>query len=101
MAPLRPLNLRYSARARLQLLAVHEYISGQGNPEAALRVGAMIREAADLLRHFPHAGRLGRASGTREWVVRQLPYVIVYEVDVEERSEVTILGVFHARQDRS
>jgi plasmid stabilization system protein ParE len=32
--------------------------------------------------------------------VRQLPYVIVYEINVDDRNEVMILGVFHARQDR-
>jgi hypothetical protein len=36
-----------------------------------------IREAAELLTYFPLAGREGRLAGTREWVVRQLPYIIV------------------------
>jgi toxin ParE1/3/4 len=38
-------------------------------------------------------------KGTREWVVRGLPYIIVYEV-VEERGELRILGVFHQAQKR-
>jgi toxin ParE1/3/4 len=98
VATLRRLSLRYSARAKSQLLAIREYIVGQGNPDAAARVGAGIRSAADVLRHFPYAGRPGRVSGTREWVVRQSPYIIVYEVHVKDRNEVMILGVFHCRQ---
>jgi plasmid stabilization system protein ParE len=62
-------------------------------------VGDRIREAAEVLRFFPHAGRGGRSPGTRQWVVQGLPYIPVYEVDVERR-EVTILGVFHGAQKR-
>ena len=98
MAAVRPVALRFSARARSQLLAIHEYIE-QRNPAAAKRVGARIREAAEVLRYFPYSGRPGRASGTREWVVRRLPYVLVYEVDSADEG-VTILGVFHCAQKR-
>ena len=98
MAAVRPLTLRYSARARLQLIAIQEYISAR-NPAAAARVGERIREAADMLRFFPHAGRAGRSVGTREWVVTGLPYILVYEVDLN-RKEVMVLGVFHGAQKR-
>ncbi|MGH6985067.1 MAG: type II toxin-antitoxin system RelE/ParE family toxin [Stellaceae bacterium] len=98
MAQIRPLALRFSARARSQLLAIHEYIE-QRNPAAAVRVGADIHKAAEVLRYFPYSGRPGRAPGTREWVVRRLPYVLVYEIDTGD-SGVTILGVFHCTQKR-
>jgi len=45
-------------------------------------------------------GRAGRAAGTHEWVVRGLPYVIVYEISTADPHELLILGVFHAAQDR-
>ena len=80
-----PITLRFSARARLQLLEIYEYID-QRDPAAAARVGASIREAADVLRYFPYSGRPGRAAGTREWVVRRLPYVLVYEIDVGDEA---------------
>jgi|ERR1041384_7923954 len=98
MAAVRPLNLRFSVRARLQLIAIQEYIAGQ-SPGAAARVGDRIREAAEVLRFFPHAGRAGRSGGTREWVVRGLPYILVYEVDID-LGEVMVLGVFHGAQKR-
>jgi toxin ParE1/3/4 len=98
VATIRPIGLQFSARARSHLLAIHEYID-QRNPAAAARVGASIREAAEVLRYFPYSGRPGRALGTREWVVRALPYILVYEIDAGEQG-VTILGVFHcARRD--
>jgi len=93
-------TLRWSVRAKTHLLAIQEYLQNREGAAAAARVGAVVREAAEIIRTFPHAGRAGRVPGTREWVVRQLPYVIVYEVGAERRSEVTILGVFHGRQSR-
>lgn len=98
MAAIRPIALRFSARARSQLLAIHEYID-ERNPAAAARVGAGIREAAEVLRYFPYSGRPGRVLGTREWVVRRLPYILVYEIGANEQG-VTIFGVFHCAQRR-
>lgn len=97
MAAVRPLRLRFSERARSHLVAIHSYIV-ERNPAAAGRIGGRIREAADLLRDFPEAGRPGRSPGTREWVVRGTPYLLVYEI--ADPGEVMILGVFHGAQDR-
>jgi len=80
-----------------QLIAIHDYLD-ERNPVAARRVGLTIRDAAERLRYFPFAGRVGASEGTREWVVREYPYILVYEVHADE---VMILGVFHAAQDRS
>ena len=101
MATLRPLTLSYSARARLQLLAIQEHIARDGNTAVAVRIGRAIREAAELLTYFPLAGREGRIAGTREWVVRQLPYIIVYEITNGTPNTVMVLSVFHGRQDRA
>jgi plasmid stabilization system protein ParE len=99
VATLRLLTLRFSDRARSQLLHIQAYIA-QDSPASARRVGRRIREAAELLRTFPKAGRAGRAPGTREWVVRGLPYILVYELNAVAEDEVMILGVFHGAQDR-
>jgi toxin ParE1/3/4 len=64
-----------------------------------VRVGAGIREAAEVLRYFPYSGREGRSPDTREWVVRRYPYVIVYAIGPSDEG-VTILGVFHCAQKR-
>ncbi|MDE2229568.1 MAG: type II toxin-antitoxin system RelE/ParE family toxin [Alphaproteobacteria bacterium] len=100
MASLPPLILRYSARARAHLLSIHDHLEKEGNAAAIARVGAGIREAVEILRYFPQAGRPGRIPGTREWVTRRLPYIVVYEIYPGGPGEVVILGVFHARQAR-
>jgi toxin ParE1/3/4 len=79
-------------------LAIQEYIEHR-NPAAASRVGAGIREAAEVLRYFPYSGRSGRLPGTREWFVRRLLYILVYEIGGDDES-ITILGVFHCAQKR-
>jgi len=66
------LKLRFTSQARLQLLAIDEYIR-ERNPAVAKRVGVRIREAVAFLQRFPDAGRIGRRAGTREWAVRDLP----------------------------
>ena len=85
-------------RAEAHLESILDYIH-KDNPAAAQRVGRAIRMAAEMLRYFPEAGRRGRLTGTREWVVRGLPYIIVYELMPEEHPILAILGVFHGAQD--
>jgi plasmid stabilization system protein ParE len=93
---MRPVKLRFTAEAREHIAAIYSYIRDR-NPAAATQVIARIRLAAERLTEFPRMGHLGRVPGTHEWVVRGLPYIIVYEADADE---VLILGIFHAAQDR-
>jgi len=97
VAAVRPLKLGFSERARSQLIAIQNYLQ-ERNPGAARRVGLAIREESERLRYVQFAGRIGASEGTREWVVREYPYIVVYEI---RSDEVMILGVFHAAQDRS
>lgn len=90
------MRLRYSAEARRQIRAIGDYIA-QDNPAAARRVVARIEKVTRLLSKFPRIGRPGRAAGTREWVISELPYRIVYEL---RGNQVTILNVFHTAQNR-
>ena len=46
---------------------------------------------------FPFIGRNGRVEGTREWIVRGLPYIIVYRVTADT---VVVLAIFHGAQNR-
>jgi toxin ParE1/3/4 len=98
VAAIRPLEVWWVGRARLQVLSIQEYV-GQRNPAAAKRIGAALRAAVSLLKDLPNSGRAGSLEGTREWIVHGLSYIIVYEV-LEDRGELHILGVFHQAQKR-
>ena len=72
------MRLRYTAEAREHIVGIYNYIR-ERNPIAATQVAARIRLAAERLAEFPRIGHAGRVDGTHEWVVRGLPYIIVYE----------------------
>ena len=91
---MRPVRLRFTAEAREHIAAIYSYIRDR-NPVAATQV-----IAANQLVEFPRMGHVGRVSGTHEWVVRGLPYSIVYQTGAVDSDEVLILGVFHAAPDR-
>jgi plasmid stabilization system protein ParE len=44
-------------------------------------------------------GHVGRVPGTFEWVVPELPYILVYTINTID-DEVTVAAVFHGAQDR-
>jgi hypothetical protein len=44
-------------------------------------------------------GHTGSATGTREWVVVGLPYLIVHELN-EPEDELVVLGIYHGAQLR-
>lgn len=69
------------------------------SPDMAAEVVRRIRARIGrlLLPGFADMGRPGRAKGTRELV--EAPYIVVYAVD-EERKEISIIAIFHSRQDR-
>jgi len=73
------------------LESVREFIA-QDNPQAAARVHAAIRAAVDPLADYPNLGRAGRVDSTRELIVVELPYIIVYRV---AEDTVRILAVIH------
>ena len=73
------------------LEAVREFIA-QDNPQAAMRVHGVIHAAVDPLANYPNLGRAGRVDGTRELIVVDLPYIVVYRV---AEDTVRILAVIH------
>ncbi len=93
------MRLRYTVEARSHIKAIYDYLA-ERNPTAALEIVSRIRGAAELLQDFPRIGRAGIDPGTAEWVVRNSPYVIVYEVDMDH-DELVILAVFHGSRSRT
>lgn len=95
MVQIRPLTLRVTRRAAAHIESIQTYIASE-NPAAGRGVGLRIRAAFEMLCHFPKMGRHGRVPGTREWLVRRTPYVVVYAIG---ESSIDILGVFHCAQN--
>ena len=85
------MDIVWSHTARRDLAAVRDYIAGH-DPAAAIRTAEAILQAAVQLAEFPASGRPGRLPGTRELVLRGLPYILPYTVDDDR---LVILAVIH------
>ena len=92
------MRLRYTASARRHLQYIFDFIA-ERNPPAARRVITEIRTAATRLSEFPHRGRTGQQSGTRELVVLGTPYIVIYEI-WPASEEIVVLAIMHGAQDR-
>jgi toxin ParE1/3/4 len=78
---------------------IYEWIASDSISNAN-SVSVRIEDAIDYnIGVHPFMGRQGDTPGTREWVVSGLPYIIIYEVDVE-RDTLTVRGVIHGARDR-
>ncbi len=63
------------------------------NPSAALNLFETIKQAVEKLEDYPNMGRVGRVSGTRELVITNTPFIVVYRV---QNNNVEVLRVLHS-----
>jgi toxin ParE1/3/4 len=90
------MRIRWSPDAVADLASIVEYVRVD-NPAAAQRIGQTIYDRLSMLGGFPHAGRLGRVEGTREFPLPPLPFIIVYRVAVDTGT-VEIANIIHGAQ---
>ncbi len=89
------MKVEWTHPALADLIEAQIYIA-QENPQAAEKIAQRVWEASHHLVDNPEIGRSGHVDGTRELVVGQTPYLIVYRV---RNNQVEILRVWHARQN--
>lgn len=73
------MNVTWGRRARRDLHELIAYIAEDSLSTAQL-VSDRIWKAVALLAHSPRSGRPGRVAGTRELVVSNTPYILVYRI---------------------
>ena len=61
----------------------------------AFRIFDEVKERAGVLGDQPDIGRGGRVVGTKEFVLKHTPFILVYQVQDEQ---VEILNVLHGAQ---
>jgi toxin ParE1/3/4 len=93
------MKARFTRRSLRQLANIRAWIATH-RPLAAELVRGRILASVDTLCALPRLGHPGRRPATRELTVAGLPYVIVYRIDIGDRDELVVLGIFHAAQDR-
>lgn len=86
------MRIKWLKKALRNIVQVHEYIARE-NPAAAVRVILKIQQAVNQLADTPYIGRTGRVEGTRELVILQTPYIVIYRLKGET---VQIIRVLHS-----
>jgi toxin ParE1/3/4 len=84
--------IKWTRKALKNLEQAYEFIA-IANPDAAVEVVIKIRAATEKLEAFPNLGKTGRVEGTRELVIANTPYLLVYRV---KGKTVEILRVLHS-----
>ena len=90
------MKLAWSVLALRDFEEATDYIA-QDNPAAAQRIAERILAATRKLTEYPYIGHPGDDENTREWLVRQTPYVVVYEIHGDT---IYLSRVWHGRRDR-
>lgn len=93
---MRKYKIDWSAGSQFNLEEIEEYIARENPQAAAKKVLAIIDSVESVLSLFPSGGRPGRVDGTREFVLTDLPYIVIYTT---QRFTVYIVRVFHTSQD--
>jgi len=83
----------WTQRARRNLEDIGEYIA-QDSPSAADETIRRIIEQVSGLAFYPRIGRVGTVEGTRELIVANTPYIVVYRI----RERVEVLRIRHGAQ---
>jgi len=90
------MKVRWTEPAAANWEQAFEYIA-QDNFTAALAIAEKIIDVTEMLGVHPHAGRPGRIAGTRELVISDSPFILVYGVDAAE-GVIWIYAVYHGRR---
>jgi len=64
----------------------------QDNPTAAQELILKIQNAANQLQKYPFMGKNGRVEGTKELIISNSPYILIYRVKEES---VEVLRILH------
>ncbi|HEU0065610.1 MAG TPA: type II toxin-antitoxin system RelE/ParE family toxin [Sphingomonas sp.] len=87
--------VKFTPQARDDLAAIRDWIARDDVLAAERGVGRLVQTTI-IIGEFPHMGRNGLVSGTREFTVAGLPYLVVYAVVAE--ANVDILAFLHTRR---
>lgn len=85
------MSVKWLRKALTSLEQAHQFIARE-NPEAAARVILKIQAAVNQLETFPMLGKPGRVEDTRELVIPNSPFIVIYRM---RGKTVQILRVLH------
>jgi addiction module RelE/StbE family toxin len=90
-------NLKITPEAERDIFAITSNIMQQDSIQTARKAISEFQNQLQLLIEHPDTGREGGCEGTREIVMKGLPYIAIYEV--AEKS-IIILRVLYGAEER-
>ncbi|MDB9536067.1 type II toxin-antitoxin system RelE/ParE family toxin [Dolichospermum planctonicum CS-1226] len=85
------MQVKWLRRALRNLEQARNYVF-QDNPTAAQELIIKIQNAANQLQNYPFMGKNGRVEGTRELIISNSPYILIYRIKEES---VEVLRILH------
>jgi len=85
------MQLKITKRAKQDMSTVRKYIS-KDSEDMATQVLTQVKASMSGVLNFPLMGRIGRVKNTRELVLTQSSYILVYRV---VKDTVEILALIH------
>ena len=91
------MQLQWTEPAAQDLDKTEEYISRENSPTVAIDIVLKVIDTVEVvLPTHPRAGRMGRVTGTGEFVVEGVPFVVIYrQIGTDQ---LQILRVLHDAQ---
>jgi toxin ParE1/3/4 len=89
------MRIRWTDPAVRDLTNICDYVKEHDGSVRARRVALSLYERVNTLAEFSESGRMGRKTGTREFVFTGLPYLAVYRI---REDAVEILRILHGAQ---
>lgn len=86
------MQIKWLRKSLKNLEQAYDYVA-EDDLDAAIGIVLKIRAATDQLAEFPMMGRTGRIEGTRELVIANTPYIVIYRT---KGNAVQILRVLHS-----
>jgi toxin ParE1/3/4 len=89
------MKIRWTPPAVGDLKGIGDYIEEQDGAKRARQITRIIYEAVRSLGQMPYRGRRGRLNDTRELILPNLPFLVVYR---PRDTELEILRILHGAQ---
>ncbi len=89
------MKIHWTNDAEQNSLAIRCFIESDSIEASRKVVLAIILHTEHRLTLFPASGKIGRVSGTREFLVPKLPYFVPYRI---KGTTIEIIGVYHTSQ---
>lgn len=71
--------VRWLRKTIKNLEQAYQFVAAE-DVDAAMQLVLRIQAAVEQLERFPQLGRVGRVEGTRELVIANTPFIVVYRV---------------------